>query len=55
MFAVQANGSEITTIEGLANDGELHPVQKAFYENHGLQCWILHAWNDHGFSGNVEK
>ena len=38
MFAVQANGSEITTIEGLANDGELHPVQKAFYENHGLQC-----------------
>lgn len=38
MFAVQANDSEITTIEGLANDGELHPVQKAFYENHGLQC-----------------
>jgi len=38
MFAVQADGSEITTIEGLANDGELHPVQKAFCENHGLQC-----------------
>ena len=38
MFAVQAGGSEITTIEGLANDGELHPVQKAFHENHGLQC-----------------
>ena len=38
MFAVQADGSEITTIEGLANDGELHPVQKAFHENHGLQC-----------------
>ena len=38
MFAVQADGSEVTTIEGLANDGELHPVQKAFCENHGLQC-----------------
>ena len=38
MFAVQADGSEITTIEGLANEGELHPVQKAFHENHGLQC-----------------
>ena len=38
MFAVQADGSEITTIEGLAKDGELHPVQKAFCENHGLQC-----------------
>ena len=38
MFAVQADGSEITTIEGLTNDGELHPVQKAFCENHGLQC-----------------
>jgi len=38
MFAVQADGSEITTIEGLANDGELHPVQKVFCENHGLQC-----------------
>ena len=38
MFAVQADGSEITTIEGLANEGELHPVQKAFCENHGLQC-----------------
>ena len=38
MLAVQADGSEITTIEGLANDGELHPVQKAFCENHGLQC-----------------
>ena len=38
MFAAQADGSEITTIEGLAIDGELHPVQKAFCENHGLQC-----------------
>ena len=38
MLAVQADGASITTIEGLANDGELHPVQKAFCENHGLQC-----------------
>ncbi|MAW05219.1 MAG: (2Fe-2S)-binding protein [SAR324 cluster bacterium] len=38
MLAVQADGATITTIEGLANDGELHPVQKAFCENHGLQC-----------------
>ena len=38
MFAVQADGAEITTIEGLANNGELPPVHKAFCENHGLQC-----------------
>ncbi|PSO04179.1 carbon monoxide dehydrogenase [Candidatus Marsarchaeota G2 archaeon ECH_B_SAG-G16] len=38
MFAVQANGAEILTIEGLAKDGELNPIQKAFWENHGLQC-----------------
>ena len=38
MFAVQADGSEITTIEGLARDGELHPLQHAFWEQHGLQC-----------------
>ena len=38
MFAVQAEGAKITTIEGLAKDGELHPIQKAFWENHGLQC-----------------
>ena len=38
MFAVQANGSEIVTIEGLAQDGELSPLQQAFWENHGLQC-----------------
>jgi carbon-monoxide dehydrogenase small subunit len=38
ILAVQANGSEITTIEGLATDGELHPVQAAFKEHHGLQC-----------------
>lgn len=38
MFAAQANGGEITTIEGLAKDGELNVVQKAFWDNHGLQC-----------------
>jgi aerobic carbon-monoxide dehydrogenase small subunit len=38
VLAVQAEGSEVTTIEGLAPDGELHPVQRAFYENHALQC-----------------
>ncbi len=38
MLAVQADGNEITTIEGLATDGELHPLQEAFRENHGLQC-----------------
>jgi carbon-monoxide dehydrogenase small subunit len=38
MFAVQADGTEITTIEGLATDGEFHKVQQAFHENHGLQC-----------------
>ena len=38
MLAAQASGSEVTTIEGLAADGELHPMQTAFHENHGLQC-----------------
>lgn len=38
MLAVQANSSSITTIEGLAEDNKLHPVQEAFKENHGLQC-----------------
>jgi carbon-monoxide dehydrogenase small subunit len=38
MLAAQASGSEIVTIEGLANGAELHPVQVAFKENHGLQC-----------------
>src|SRR5437867_1914171 len=38
MFAVQADGAEITTIEGLARDGKLHPVQEGFWEMHGLQC-----------------
>ncbi len=38
MLAVQARGAEVTTIEGLATNGELHPMQKAFMECHGLQC-----------------
>jgi carbon-monoxide dehydrogenase small subunit len=38
MLAAQADGTSITTIEGLATNGELHPMQKAFQQNHGLQC-----------------
>jgi len=38
MLAVQADGSTVTTVEGLARDGELHPIQQAFWDNHGLQC-----------------
>ena len=38
MLAVQANGAEVTTIEGLATGDDLHPMQSAFRENHGLQC-----------------
>jgi aerobic carbon-monoxide dehydrogenase small subunit len=38
MLALQAEGAEVTTIEGLAGDGDLHPLQRAFVEHHGLQC-----------------
>jgi len=38
VLAVQADGSDITTIEGLAQNGTLHPVQQAFWDKHGLQC-----------------
>jgi carbon-monoxide dehydrogenase small subunit len=38
MFAVQADGASVTTIEGLATNGQLHPVQEGFWEQHGLQC-----------------
>jgi len=38
VLALQAEGAPITTIEGLAHDGELHPLQRAFVEHHGLQC-----------------
>ena len=37
-FAMQVDGSEVTTIEGLAVDGRLHPMQQAFHQHHGLQC-----------------
>ncbi|MBI1800061.1 MAG: (2Fe-2S)-binding protein [Chloroflexi bacterium] len=38
VLAVMANGSAVTTIEGLAKNGQLHPLQQAFWDNHGLQC-----------------
>jgi carbon-monoxide dehydrogenase small subunit len=38
VFAVQANGANLTTVEGLAKNGELHPIQEGFWEEHGLQC-----------------
>jgi len=38
LLAVQVDGAKITTIEGLAKDGKLHPIQEAFWEKHGLQC-----------------
>jgi carbon-monoxide dehydrogenase small subunit len=38
LFAVQADGAQIATIEGLATDGQLHPIQEGFWEKHGLQC-----------------
>jgi carbon-monoxide dehydrogenase small subunit len=38
MFAVQADGAEITTVEGLAQGGQLHPLQQGFWDQHGLQC-----------------
>ena len=38
LFAVQADGAKMTTIEGLAKNGELHPIQQGFWEKHGLQC-----------------
>tara|TARA_R110002072_G_scaffold51622_3_gene138415 strand:+ start:7664 stop:8185 length:522 start_codon:yes stop_codon:yes gene_type:complete len=59
MFAVQADGAEIQTIEGLATDGEMHPLQKLFSEHHALQCGfctpgmlmtaidLVHNSNDH--------
>ena len=38
MLTAQADGAEVLTIEGLANNGEMHPMQQAFMDNHGLQC-----------------
>ena len=50
LLAVQADGASVTTIEGLASNGELHPLQQGFHEEHGLQCgfctpgMIMAAW-----------
>ena len=38
LLAVQVDGREVTTIEGMASDGQMHPIQEAFHRNHGLQC-----------------
>jgi carbon-monoxide dehydrogenase small subunit len=38
LLAVQVDGREVTTIEGIATDGQMHPIQEAFHRNHGLQC-----------------
>ena len=38
MFAVQADGSDVVTIEGMAQEGKMHPIQESFWEEHGLQC-----------------
>jgi carbon-monoxide dehydrogenase small subunit len=38
LFAIQADGGEVTTVEGLAQGGKLHPIQQGFHEEHGLQC-----------------
>jgi carbon-monoxide dehydrogenase small subunit len=38
VLAVQADGAEVTTIEGISQDGDMHPMQRAFHEQHGLQC-----------------
>lgn len=42
LFAVQVNGAEIMTVEGLADGDNLHPIQEAFWEEHGLQCGFAH-------------
>jgi aerobic carbon-monoxide dehydrogenase small subunit len=50
LFAVQADGESVVTVEGLARDGQLHPIQQAFWESHALQCgfctpgMLLLAW-----------
>ena len=46
IFAVQANGREVKTVEGLEQDGSLHPIQEAFTEEHGLQCGLLYSGHD---------
>ena len=48
MLAVQADGASVTTIEGMAPDDGLHPLQTAFWEKHGLQCGFCTPGHDHG-------
>ena len=55
MLAGQAAGSNVMTIEGMAKGDELHPMQAAFRENHGLQCGFLHAGHDHGGDRHVHR
>src|SRR5438876_989449 len=50
VFAVQADGAEILTVEGLEQDGKLHPIQKAFGDAYGLQCGY---WGGRGLKGGV--
>ena len=52
VLAVQADGSEVTTIEGIAPEGGLHPIQEGFWEKHGLQCGFCTPFNfDHQAGG----
>jgi hypothetical protein len=51
MLAVQVDGREVTTVEGLASASELHPIQEGFRQEHGLQCGVLHARHDDGHQG----
>ena len=51
MLARQAQGAEVTTIEGLAEDGKLHPMQEAFRQNHGLQCGFCTPRDGHERAG----
>ena len=58
MLAVQADGAEVTTIEGLASNGELDPVQEGFWNEHGLQCGFCTPGDDHvrqGSSGSQSR
>ena len=49
VLAVQADGGEILTVEGLEKDGKLHPLQDGFWEEHGLQCGFCTPGHDYGF------
>ena len=53
-LAVACEGAEVTTIEGIAKNGKLHPMQQAFHENHGLAMRFLHPRHDHGVDRHCE-